>query len=83
MLVTLSRIMFLASTGWSDGNVYFPGEMVVYGPLCTDYMEMITNKGDNKQPVDTNKDHCTEGVFGLEPEAKFKLKSLFLFYRNA
>lgn len=79
--MTLGRILFLTHrVEW--WNVYFPGEMVVYGPLYTDYMEMIQ---DNMETINClqllTKAIVLKELFGLEPEAQFRMKyTYFLFY---
>ena len=67
------------------GMFMSPGEMVVYGPLCTDYMEMIQdNRGIINSLWILTKTIVLKEFFGLEPEARFRIKcTYFLFYRNA
>lgn len=54
---------------------------MVWGPSTRLYGNDSRYHGDKRQLVDANKGHCTEGVFGLKPEAGFRLQyTYFLFY---
>lgn len=56
--------------------------MVVYGPSGTDYMEYPRQEGIINSLWILTKTIVLKALFGLEPEAKFRIAHTF-FLRNA